>query len=39
MDIDEIIDEYTFDPRNRSGADQVFVYGQEVNHFHFLKKG
>ena len=37
--IDEIIDEFTVRLSKSIGnADQVFVYGQEVNDFHFLKK-
>jgi len=37
--IDEIIDEYTVRLKKSIGnADQVFVYGQEVQDFNFLKK-
>jgi hypothetical protein len=37
--IDEIIDEYTVRLTNPiKSRDQVFVYGQEINDFHFLKK-
>ena len=39
VDIAEIIDEYTVRLKTSIGnADQVFVYGQEVKDFHFLKK-
>ena len=39
VDIDEIIDEYTVRlTKPIDGRDQVFVYGQEVRDFHFLKK-
>ncbi|MAF46421.1 MAG: hypothetical protein CL407_10915 [Acidimicrobiaceae bacterium] len=39
VDIDEIIDEFTVRLKRSIGnADQVFVYGQEVNDFRFLKK-
>jgi len=39
VDIDEIIDEYTVRlTKPIESRDQVFVYGQEVRDFHFLKK-
>jgi hypothetical protein len=39
VDIDEIIDEYTVRlTKPIDSRDQVFVYGQEVSDFHFLKK-
>ena len=39
VDIAEIIDEYTVRlSKPIKSRDQVFVFGQEVNDFHFLKK-
>ena len=39
VDIDEVIDEYTVRlAKPIKSRDQVFVYGQEVADFHFLKK-